>query len=112
MVGSVSSFEFQSSEARADEINKIQLAVENDLVRAKLKAYGLTSEEIEMKLQDMTDKQINPLVQASDNVLGGGDGIGFVIGILKEVPLHSPPWKCVFENGRSWQSRRALPKGP
>jgi hypothetical protein len=82
MVGSIASPEFGAAQNRMDETKKIQLALENELVRAKLKAYGLTSDEIEKKLQGMTDEQINLLAQASDDVLAGGDGISFVIGVL------------------------------
>ncbi len=87
MVGSMGSPEFQASETRGDEIKKIQLALENELVQAKLKAYGLTAEEIQNKIQDMTDNQISLLAQASDNVLAGGDGLGLLIGVLVVVLL-------------------------
>ena len=87
MVGSISSSGFETTQARAEEINKIQIALENELVTAKLKAYGFTSEEIKLKLQEMTDDQINLLAQASDDILAGGDGIGVIIGILVIILL-------------------------
>jgi hypothetical protein len=82
MMGSIPSPELQASGTRADDIDKIRLALENELVQAKLKAYGLTQEEVQSKLQDMTDSQISLLAQASDDVLAGGDGLGVVIAIL------------------------------
>jgi hypothetical protein len=87
MIGSTPSPELQSSGARGGDIEKIQAALENEVVQAKLRAYGLTSEEIQNKLQEMTENQISLLAQASDDVLAGGDGIGFVIGILVIVLL-------------------------
>jgi len=60
----------------------IQRALENKLVQEKLAAYGLTQEEINAKLQFMTDQQRHLLAQASEKVLAGGDGIGVVIGLL------------------------------
>lgn len=87
MVGSIASPEVQSNQMRVEEINKIQLALENELVRAKLKAYGLTSDEITQKLQGMTDGQINLLAQASDDILAGGGAIGLVIGVLLIILL-------------------------
>jgi hypothetical protein len=87
MVGSISSSGFETTQARAEEIEKIQLALENELVIAKLQAYGFTPEEISLKLQEMTDDQINLLAQASDDILAGGDGVGLVIGILVIVLL-------------------------
>jgi hypothetical protein len=87
MVGSMTSPEVHSVQKRVEEIKKIQLAMENELVMAKLKAYGLTSDEIKQKLQGMTDGQISLLAQASDDILAGGDGIGFVIGVLVIILL-------------------------
>ncbi|WP_028950116.1 PA2779 family protein [Sulfurihydrogenibium subterraneum] len=72
---------------REAEINKIQRALENQLVREKLKAYGLTDEEVKQKLDKMSDQQIHMLAQASDKVLAGGDAIGAVIGVLIIVLL-------------------------
>jgi len=87
MVGSLASPDLQSSEIRAEEINKIQVALENELVRAKLSAYGLSADEVTQKLDQMTDEQIHLLAQASDDLLAGGNGVGLVIGILVVVLL-------------------------
>jgi hypothetical protein len=87
MVGSLASANLQASEMRAEEVKKIQVALENELVRAKLIAYGLTSDEVNQKLDRMTDEQIHLLAQASDDLLAGGDGVGFVIGILVIILL-------------------------
>lgn len=75
------------SQMRGEEIGKIQRALENKVVAEKLRAYGLTTAEIKDKLQNMTDEQIHMLSQASDRLLAGGDGLGFVIGILLIVLL-------------------------
>ena len=72
---------------REEEINKIQRALENQLVKEKLKAYGLTDEEVKEKLSKMSDEQIHMLAQASDKVLAGGDVIDAVIGVLIIVLL-------------------------
>lgn len=69
------------------EMDKIQRALENQLVKEKLKAYGLTEEEVKEKLSKMNDQQIHMLAQASDKVLAGGDGIGVVIGVLVIILL-------------------------
>lgn len=69
------------------EIDKIQRALENQIVKEKLKAYGLNEEEVKEKLSKMTDEQIHMLAQASDRVLAGGDGIGAVIGVLVIILL-------------------------
>jgi hypothetical protein len=85
LVGSLASPDLQASEMRTEEIRKIQTALENELVRAKLHAYGLTADEMDQKLDQMTDEQIHLLAQASDDILAGGDGVGLAIGILLVV---------------------------
>lgn len=87
LVGSLASPDLQASEQRAEERKKVQLALENELVRAKLTAYGLTADEVDRKLDQMTDEQIHLLAQASDDILAGGDGVGFVIGVLLVILL-------------------------
>ena len=87
MVGSLASPDLQASEMRAEEIKKIQAALENKLVRAKLSAYGLSADEITRKLDRMTDEQIHLLAQASDDILAGGNGVGLAIGILLIILL-------------------------
>ena len=87
MVGSVTSEGQTSQSLREMEINKIQRALENQLVREKLKAYGLTPEEVNQKLSQMSDQQIHMLAQASDKVLAGGDILGTIIAVLIIVLL-------------------------
>jgi hypothetical protein len=84
MIGSVASSEVSSDHGvRETEIGKIQRALETEIVTGKLKAYGLTSDEINARLTDLTDEQVHMLAQASDNVLAGADdGLGVVIAIL------------------------------
>jgi hypothetical protein len=72
---------------QSKDFDTIQCALENKLVQEKLSAYGLTQDEINAKLQSMTDQQRHLLAQASEKVLAGGDGIGVVIGLLIIVLL-------------------------
>lgn len=69
------------------EIQKIQRALENKVVQEKLKAYGLSDEEIKAKLSTLSDSDIHTLASASEKVLAGGDGVGFVIGVLIVIIL-------------------------
>jgi hypothetical protein len=87
MVGSFASPDLQALETRAEETRKIQVALENELVRAKLSAYGLTAGEVNQKLDQMSDEQIHLLAQASDDIPAGGNGVGLVIGILVIILL-------------------------
>jgi hypothetical protein len=87
MIGSVTSRPSANQESRQQELSFIQRALENELVKAKLEAYGLTPDEIRTRLQGLSDEQIHLLAQASDNVLAGGDGVEVVIGILVIILL-------------------------
>jgi hypothetical protein len=84
MIGSVASSDADSDRGvRETEIGKIQRALETEIVKEKLKAYGLTPDEINTKISDLTDEQIHMLAQASDNILAGADdGLGILIAIL------------------------------
>lgn len=87
LVGSTLSDGSNISQSRIIEIEKIQKALENKVVVDKLSAYGLHPDEIKNKLSRMSDDQVHLLAQASDDVLAGGDGMGFVIGVLVIVVL-------------------------
>ncbi|RMH01215.1 MAG: hypothetical protein D6699_07025 [Aquificota bacterium] len=67
---------------RDAEIAKIKRALESKLLQEKLKAYGLTKEEVEKKLSELSDEQIHMLAKASDRLLAGGDALGAVIAVL------------------------------
>jgi len=66
---------------REEDIRTIQRALENKIVQEKLKAYGLSKEEIEKKLSEMDDQQIHILAKASEKVLAGGQ-LGLVVYLL------------------------------
>jgi hypothetical protein len=82
MIGSVTSQSSTDQETRQQEISAIQRALENELIKAKLEAYGLTQDEIQARLQGLSDEQVHLLAQASDNVLAGGDGGEVLIAVL------------------------------
>lgn len=82
LIASAPSAAETGQKVRADEINQIQKVLESQILTEKLMAYGLSSEEVKLKLQSMSDEQIHLLAQASDRVLAGGDGLGIVIGLL------------------------------
>ncbi|WP_340694661.1 PA2779 family protein [Hydrogenobacter thermophilus] len=67
---------------RDQDMQKIQRALESKILQEKLKAYGLSKEEIQKKLSELNDEQIHMLAKASDKVLAGGDGIGVAIAVV------------------------------
>lgn len=82
MIGSVTSRPSTDQETRQQELSTIQRALENELIKAKLEAYGLTPDEIQARLQGLSDEQVHLLAQASDNVLAGGDGGEVLLAVL------------------------------
>jgi hypothetical protein len=82
LVGSKPASEEVSKINREEDIRTIQRALESKIVQEKLKAYGLSKEEIEKKLSEMDDQQIHILARASEKVLAGGNGLGVVISLL------------------------------
>ena len=81
MMGALAS-DLDASKMRSEELAQIQRTLELKIVKEKLGAYGLTPEEINQRLEGLSDEQIHLLAQASDNVLAGGDGGEAVIVIL------------------------------
>jgi hypothetical protein len=89
MVQSRSSYpETQNKTVFNNDVDTIQRTLENKIVHEKLLAYGVSADEINAKLQSMTDNQVHLLAQASEKILtGGDDGIGVLIGVLVIILL-------------------------
>jgi hypothetical protein len=64
------------------ELNSIKQALENKIVKEKLQAYGLSSEEITSKLSSMSPDQIHVLAVVSSDVLAGGDTVTTIIVVF------------------------------
>jgi hypothetical protein len=63
-----------SIESREVNLVKIRKMLENKLVAEKLRGHGLSTEEINQKLDKMSDSQIHQLAALSDKITAGGDG--------------------------------------
>ena len=68
------------------ELDRVQRALETEIVRSALEAHGLTPLEARERLQAMSDEQIHLMARASDRVLAGGDG-GAVVAVLVIILL-------------------------
>ena len=66
---------------RAADLNKIQNLLETKVVTEKLKQLGFNAEEIQTRLDQLTDQQLHQVALKVDQLKVGGDG-GIVIGIL------------------------------
>jgi len=74
------------------DVNTIQQALESKIVQVKLKAYGLTADEVTSKLSTMTPNQIHMLATASNDLLAGGDAatlVYIVVAIIIILAVYS-----------------------
>jgi hypothetical protein len=87
LISSMPSSIEMAGKGKEAEIDNVKKVLEMQIVADKLQAYGLSVEEVKAKLSSMSDEQIQVVAQASDRVLAGGDGAGFVIAVLVIIIL-------------------------
>ena len=73
--------------ARAADLLLAQRALENKVVAQKLRDYGVSPDEAQMKLASMSDRDLHSLATASKGLPSGGDATGAIIGVLVVVIL-------------------------
>jgi hypothetical protein len=71
---------------RAEQIEKIRLALEKEVVAQRLADYGLSNEEVAAKLPSLSNEQLHQLAGLSDSLAEGGI-LEVVIAILLIVLL-------------------------
>jgi len=68
---------------RAADLQRIQKFLEMKTVRERLKEFGLSQEEIQSRLNQLSDPQLHQLALKVDELQVGGDsGLGIVIALL------------------------------
>jgi len=70
---------------RAAGLTTFQGFLERKVVRQRLADLGLSPEEIQARLPQMTDEQIHAVASRIEGLQAGGDALGIVIGILLVV---------------------------
>jgi hypothetical protein len=73
---------FVSQSDRASDLQKIQKFLEMKLVRERLKKLGFTQDEIQAKLNQLSNQQIHYFAQNLDDLRVGGNGAEVVIILL------------------------------
>lgn len=83
-VPSVAPYADQSAPSpdRAADIAKIQKTLETKELRQRLLDYGLTPDETAARIDRLSDEQIHQLAANMDSLQAGGDGLGFVLGVV------------------------------
>lgn len=64
-----------------------QRALENKVVAQKLRDYGVTPENVQLRLATMSDQDLHTLATASKGLPSGGDGVGVLISVLVVIIL-------------------------
>lgn len=73
---------------RTADLQKIQKVIEVKAVNERLRQLGLTQDEIQKRLAQLSDQQIHQAaLQLDDLTVGQGDALGFIIAILVIVIL-------------------------
>jgi len=67
---------------RGSDLRKIQNVIETKMIGERLKQIGLTTNEIQKKLNQLSDQQIHQLALQLDELKVGGDAGWIVLGIL------------------------------
>lgn len=72
---------------RVVELETVRQALEHEMVAQRLADYGFSKDEVQLKLQAMTDAQLHQLASATDTLAEGGDGLGVVVTVLVIILL-------------------------
>ena len=76
------------TEARSEDLGKIQSFLENKIVVQKLVDYGVSPEEAKAKVEAMSTQDLHRVASLTDRVAAGTDsGIGILIGIAVLIIL-------------------------
>jgi|SRR4030042_605821 hypothetical protein len=67
---------------RGSDLGRIQNAIETKMIGERLKQIGLTSDEIQKKLSQLSDQQIHQLALQLDELKVGGDAGWTVLAII------------------------------
>lgn len=67
---------------RGAGLEAIRVFLERKVVRQRLADLGLSPEEIQARLPQMTDEQVHAVASRIEGLQAGGDGLGIAIGIL------------------------------
>jgi hypothetical protein len=73
--------------ARDADMLAAQRVLEHKVVAQKLRDYGVSPADAQLKLAGMSDQDLHTLASASRGLPSGGDGVSAVIGLLVIVIL-------------------------
>ncbi len=72
---------------RQQDLKKIQAILEKKVVRQKLEEFGLTTEEVNSRLSQLSDQELHQIASRIDELQAGGDALGLIISLAVLVLL-------------------------
>lgn len=68
---------------RGADLQRVQTVLESKMIQQRLEELGLTPEEINTRLSQLSDAQLHQLATQLDSLMPGGDGgLGIIIALL------------------------------
>ena len=67
---------------RNHDIAKIQGIIELKMIKDRLEKLGFTTDEVNSRLDRLSDQQVHQLALQLDDIKVGGDGLGVIIALL------------------------------
>jgi hypothetical protein len=67
---------------RNHDIAKIQGIIEMKMIKDRLEKLGFSTDEVNSRLDRLSDQQVHQLALQLDDIKIGGDGLGIVIALL------------------------------
>jgi hypothetical protein len=67
---------------RTADLQKIRVALETRVVTEKLTQLGFNKDEVQSRLDQLSDQQLHKVALKADQLKVGGDGGGFIIAVL------------------------------
>jgi hypothetical protein len=67
---------------READLAKIQNALESKMFKNRLKQLGFTEEEINARLEKLSDQELHQLALQIEDLKKGGNGLGLIIALL------------------------------
>ena len=67
---------------RQADLGKIQKVLETKMIKERLVQYGMTQDEVNTRLSQLSDQQLHKFALQIDDLKVGGDGLGIVIALL------------------------------
>lgn len=77
----------QAASQRSADLDTVRQALEHQLVAQRLADYGFTKDEVQSRLQSLSDAQLHQLASVSDDLAAGGDGLGVIVTVLVIILL-------------------------